>query len=84
MAVEQGTATFYCQHLSCDDINWRVNGKSPNRIKSPNITASNTGTMFILLIGTVLEFNGASITCLATIGSIQMSTSPVTLLIQGV
>ena len=90
MAVEQGTATFYCQHLTCDSINWRVNGVPVNRINSPNISINDIqesvgGRIYTLSIGTLLEFNQATVECVAVFfdGTPSLLTPAVTLLIQG-
>ena len=93
MAVEQGTATFYCQHLTSDNISWRVNGISLNMINSQNIRSSssnqqNGGKIYSLLITgneTLLEFNHSTIECIAVFfdGSPSQFTPPVTLLVQG-
>ena len=86
MAVEQEVATFVCQHLSCDAITWRVNGKLLNRINLPDITISSNGTIRLLSIGTLLEYNGTTVECVAVFldGTPPLSTLPVTLLIQGI
>ena len=85
MAVEQEVATFNCQCLSCDAITWRLNGALLNRINSPNITTSSNGTIRLLSIGTLLEYNGTTVQCVAIFvdGSPPIFTPPVTLLIQG-
>ena len=85
MAVEQEVAVFVCQHLSSDGIYWLVNGTSLNRINSPNITTSSSGTIRFLSIGTHLEYSGTTVVCVATFldGSLPLFTPPVTLLIQG-
>ena len=85
MAVEQEVATFYCQCLSCDGITWLVNGTSVNSINSPNITTSSSGTMHSLSIGTLLEYSGTTVVCVALFfdGSPLIFTPSVTLLIQG-
>ena len=90
MAVEQQTATFYCQHLTSDSINWRVNGVPVNRINSPNIfidviQESGGGRIYTLSIGTLLEFNQTTVECVALFfdGTPPQVTPAVTLLIQG-
>ena len=85
MAVEQKVATLECQHLSCDGITWLVNGTSLNRINSPNITSSNNGSIRLLSIGTLLEYSGTTVQCVATFldGSPPIFTQPVRVLIQG-
>ena len=90
VAVEQGTATFYCQHLSCDGINWRINGVPVNKINSPNISIDKIqesvgGRIYTLLIGTLLEFNQTTVECVAVFfdGTPSPLTPAVTLLIQG-
>ena len=86
VAVEQEVATFYCQHLSCDIIAWRVNGTLLNRINSPNIRSSSSGTIRLLSIGTLPEYNGTTVECVAFFfdGTPPLPTLPVTLLIQGI
>ena len=88
MAVEQGTATFYCQCLSCDSISWRVNGTAENRINSPNISTSVIQQIRggrVLSIRTLLEFNQTTVECVAIFydGTPPLFTPAVTLLIQG-
>ena len=86
MAVEQEVATFECQHLSCDAITWRVNGKLLNRINLPDITISSNGTIRLLSIGILPEYNGTTVECVAVFfdGTPPLQTLPVTLLIQGI
>ena len=86
MAVEQGTATFHCQHLSSDTIGWRVNGTSLNKLDSPNISTTsftNIGTK--IAFPTLLEFHQTIVVCVATFfdTSPPQFTPPVMLLIQG-
>ena len=90
MAVEQGTAAFYCQQLTCDDISWRVNGVPVNRLNSPNISIDDIqendgGRIYTLSIGTLLEFNKTTMECVAIFFDRITSwlTPAVTLLIQG-
>ena len=90
MAVEQGTATFYCQHLTSDSISWRVNGRAENKIISPNISTCEIqqiggGRIILLSIGTLLEFNQTTVECVAFFidGTPPQVTPAVTLLIQG-
>ena len=40
VAVEQGTATFRCQHPLADGINWLLNGTSLNRASLTNVSTS--------------------------------------------
>ena len=87
VAVEQRVATFHCQHNSCDDISWRVNGTFPN---SPNITTEGDpldggGYWSSLFISTLLGFNETTIECVAVFFDVHplQFTTPVTLLIQG-
>ena len=63
--MEQEVATFYCQHLTSDAITWRVNGKLLNRINLPDITISINGTIRSLSIGTLPEYNGTTVECVA-------------------
>ena len=88
VAVEQGTATFYCQHLTCDSISWRVNGTAENKVNSPNISTGEIqqiGSGRILSIGTLVEFNQTTVECVAFFidGTPPQFTPAVTLLIQG-
>ena len=85
VAVEQKVATFECQHSSSFGITWLVNGTSLNRINSPNITTSSSGTIHALSIGTHLDYSGTTVQCVATFlhGSPALSIPSVTLLIQG-
>ena len=91
MAVEQETATFFCQHPTSDGINWRVNGQSLSVLNSPNIRSSsnnpqsNGGKLYSLSIGALSEFNQSSVVCVAIFldGTSSQYTPPVTLLVQG-
>ena len=85
VAVEQEVATFYCQHLSSFGITWLVNGTSLNRINSTNISTFSSDTLHSLSIGTLLEYNGTTVQCVATFldGSSPIFAPTVTLLIQG-
>ena len=90
VAVEQGTATFQCQHPLADVIGWRVNGIPLNVATLRNISIASVGTpngvASTLSIGTLLVYNGITIECVATFidGSLPQFTPPVTLLIQGI
>ena len=92
VAVEEGMATFYCQHSACDIIDWRVNGSSLNRLRSTMIVFSRSNSqagdaqVYSLSIGTLLEYNMTRVECVAIFfdGSPPQFTSLVTLLIQGV
>ena len=90
MAVEQGTATFQCQHPLAVSIGWRVNGTllimaaallnvSTTSVGTPN------GVTTILSIGTLLDYNGTIVECIAVFidGSLPQFTAPVVLLVQG-
>ena len=90
MAVEQGTAAFYCQHLTSDNIGWRVNGVAENMINSPNISIDEIqqvggGRIYTVSIGTIVEFNQTTVECVAIFfgGTPPQFTPAVTLLIQG-
>ena len=85
MAVEEGIATFLCQHSSSDAVNWRVNGTSMNKINSANISTTTMADIDSITFQTLLEFNQTTVECVATFfdGSPPQFTSPVTLLIQG-
>ena len=88
VAVEQRTATFYCQHSSSNVISWRVNGTAENMINSPNISTGEIiqiGRGRILSIGTLLEFNQTTVECVAIFfDRTPLQVTPaVTLLIQG-
>ena len=87
MTVEQGVATFHCQHRSCDDISWKVNGtllSLQSVIKRP---LSGGGFSSSLSIETHPDFNETTIQCVAIFFRILSPfqyTAPETLLIQGV
>ena len=90
VAVEQGTATFQCQHSLASAIGWRLNEIPLNTADFQNIsTASIPGpngfTTHLLLIGTLsLEYNGTTVACVAFFdGSLPRVTTSVSLLIQG-
>ena len=90
VAVEQGIASFQCQHSLADVIGWRVNGKPLNVVNLGNISSS-TVTVYtvdgatMLSIGTHLEYNGTIIDCVAIFfnGSPPQFSVPVALLVQG-
>ena len=90
MAVEQRTATFQCQHSLAGAVGWRVNGIPLNTANFQNISATSTPgfngiTTHILSIGTLLEYNGVTIECVAFFDrSSPQFTPPVPLLIQGI
>ena len=87
VAVEQGTATFQCQHPLADAINWLLNGTALNRGGLTNVSSSiqsQGSATSTLSIGTLLEYSQTTIECVAFIdGSPSQFTEPVTLLIQG-
>ena len=89
MAVEEGVATFYCQHSACNSIDWRVNGTFFNRITSPNISRGEHqvdagARIYSISIATSLEYNMSRVECVAYFSSGPPLTSPVVmLLIQG-
>ena len=90
VAVEQGVATFHCQHSFAVAVGWRVNGMSLNTANFQNISTNSTpgpngAATLTLSIGTLLEYNGTTIECVAAFfdGSLPMFTPPVLLLIQG-
>ena len=89
VAVEQGIATFQCQHPLAVGIGWRVNGIPLNVATLQNISAVNVGTpngaTSMLSIATLLVYNGIIIECVATFidGSSPQFTAPVILFIQG-
>ena len=84
VAVEQEVAIFYCQCLSCDYVNWRVNGTPPNKINSPNIYTRISGANSTLSIRTLPEYNGTRVQCTASLDGARKTTKPpVILLIQG-
>ena len=83
-------ATFYCQHLACNAIDWTVNGTSLNRISSPDIVNGGSqlddagNRAYSISISTALEYNMTRIECVAYFSSGLRLTSPVVmLLIQG-
>ena len=89
VAVEQGTATFQCQHPLADVIAWRVNGILLNMAALLNVSVTSVGTpngvTTILSIGTLFENNRTTVECIAVFinGSSHQLTTPVVLLIQG-
>ena len=89
VAVEQGTATFQCHHPLADVISWRVNGISLSIAALPNVSTASVvtpnGVAVILSVGTLLDYNGTTVECIATFidGSPPQLTTPVVLLIQG-
>ena len=91
MAVEQGTATFQCQHSLCDAVFWQVNGASLNRANFPNISTATSihkgnAVAHILSIGTLLKYNQTTVVCVALFFDgtpPPQFTAPVALLIQG-
>ena len=89
VAVEQGTATFECQHLTCDDISWQVNETSLDNVKSQNITTDrillpSAEFRHSLTIDTLLEYNQTIVECVAVFFKrTSVLTEPVVLLIQG-
>ena len=90
VAVEQRSATFYCQCLTCHSISWRVNRVAENKINSPNISTGEIqqiggGRILILIIELLLEFNQTIVECVAFFidGTPPQFTPAVTLLIQG-
>ncbi len=84
MAVEQGTATFQCQHPLADVVGWRVNGIPLSVATLQNVSAVSVGATSMLSIGTLLVYNGTTVECVATFfdGSSPQFTAPVALLIQ--
>ena len=89
VAVEQGTATFQCQHSLADNINWLLNGITINRVGlglvSSIVQFNGSFATYTLSIGTLIEYNQTKIECVATFmdGSLSQFTEHVTLLIQG-
>ena len=90
VAVEQGTATFQCQHPQAAVIGWRVNGLPLNVATLQNVSVFSAGTpngvTTTLSISTLLVYNETTIECIATFidGSSPQFTPLVTLLIQGI
>ena len=90
MAVEQGTATFQCQHPLAVAIGWRVNGIPLNVATLQNISTTSVvtpnGVTSLLSIGTLLVYNGITIECVAAFidGLLPQFTASVVLLIQGI
>ena len=86
VAVEQGTATFQCQHPLAVAIGWRVNGILLNSATLLNISAAVAPNgVYVLSIRTLLAYNGIIVECIATFidGSSPQFTAPVALLVQG-
>ena len=91
VAVEQGTATFQCQHPLAIAIGWRVNGiplLKKADLQNLSVTSATHNGVTILSIGNLLENNGTIVECIATLidGSspIILLSTPVTLLVQGI
>ena len=90
VAVEQGTATFQCQHPLAVAIGWRVNGILLNVAALPNVSTASFGTpngiTTILSIGSLLENNGTIVECIAAFfdGSSPVLSTPVPLIVQGI
>ena len=88
VAVEQGTATFQCQHPLAISIGWRgrVNGILQNVANLPNISTATPNNVTILSIATLLVYNGITVECIASFidGSSPQFTPLVQLLIQGI
>ena len=89
LAVEQGTATFQCQHPLADGINWLLNGTPVTRAGLANVSSSiqSQGSVatYTLSIGALIEYSQTTVECVATFidGSPLQFTEPVMLLIQG-
>ena len=88
VAVEQGNATFQCQHPLADVISWRVNKIPLNVATLQNVSVSSAsapnGVASTLSIGTLLVYNGIVIECEAMLNrSSPQVTAPVALRIQG-
>ena len=89
VAVEQGRATFQCQHSLCDAVIWQVNGTSLNMTNLPNISCdeliNSNIIIYTLSIKTLLKYNQTIVVCVAVFfdGTPPQFTAPVTLLIQG-
>ena len=89
VAVEQGTATFQCQHPLADGISWHLNGTSLNRASLANVSTDSqsqgSAVTYTLSIGTLIEYSQTTVECVAAFidGSPSQFTEPVTLLIQG-
>jgi hypothetical protein len=90
VAVEQGTATFQCQHPLADFISWRVNGIPLNLATLQNVSTASVGTpngvTIVLSIPTLFVYNGTTVECVAVFfdGLSPQFTAPVTLFIQGI
>lgn len=87
-------ATFRCQHVSADVIDWKVNGRSLENYIPPNVTkhsfSSPGGFIHTLSILALEDYNGTNVECVAItfldelrINQQRQETSPVVLLIQG-
>ena len=88
MAVEQGTATFQCQHSLADGINWLLNGISISRAGlgpvSSIVQFKGSIATYTLSIGTLIEYNQTTVECVAIfIESPPQMSQAVMLLIQG-
>ena len=86
VAVEQGTATFQCQHPLAIAVGWRVNGILLNVATFQNISSATPNDVTILSIGTLLVYNGTTVECIATFidGSSPQFAPTVLLFIQGI
>ena len=88
VAVEQGIATFQCQHSLADDINWLLNGTSIYRVGLglvfSTVQFNDSVRTYTLSIGTLIEYNQTTVECVATfIESPPQTSQAVMLLIQG-
>ena len=90
VAVEEGVATFHCQHTDCNSIDWRVNGTFLNRITSLlNISRDEQQVgagvrKYSISIATSLEYNTSEVECVAYFSSgLRLISPAVMLLIQG-
>ena len=88
MAVEQGIATFQCQHQHADVITWHLNGTSINRaglgLVYSSVQFNGSVITYTLSIGALIKYNQTTVECVALFfeSPPQMSQA-VMLLIQG-
>lgn len=75
-------ATFYCGYPTAYLVGWLVNDTTLNVLDNNDIT-TRSGHTHELSIWARSEYNQTNVTCLAFVSDIVDSSSPATLLIQG-
>ena len=77
------TATFNCS-ATTGIVVWMVNGSFLSELKAPDITASQLGQKFFLLIPATEQNNNTVLRCaLAILGGNDLYSDPVVLKVQG-